>query len=676
MSPGITIKGSNQGKLGNILSYNNKNIGVLIDPTNDCVAVTFTNISSLYNETTGICVNNMFNHPINISCSNVQSNNNRIDGFAAFNIQNITNANITENIRNNLFLCKNTRPLNIRNIKSNSNPDNIYTIGVNALNLYDIPDFAKKSIAAKPLLDADTFKFNNFTMQCWVKPLAQTLYNASTNSCMIPAGLHSNYFHLGVGRTTQMQNRVVFAWWCPGLFSSCSNAGITFTYNYVYYVSTETIPVDQWSHIAACIDELGNISIYINGVKATQLTGILSPVPGSGCGTVGTNRTSPARILNSTHKLRASVDRYTVSNPNITDFSVGRFTNQGRTPGQVIGLYDLDNKTGLEATYNGEISGVCIIDNFTYKSTFTPPKNTMETLYYYPASSVLNLITNINSSTVGAAHNIITNVGSINFSNSENIIVNIENTELNSNVYVPPIYFNNSTISELSVNNITANSTGIDNILMHNLTSSQFNNTYNGAENNIPTYNRIINANININNSKLNNFSVTNLLNNSAIKISRGISFTNYDQISGKNITYLSHGTRETNISPANVGVVASPSEKLTPTSRDIKLNSSSKFVAVPEGMTISEISVYVRKSTVADGAAYNGSEPRLILKANPSIGIYNDTLIHTEDEPAGSYYKLEGTGFSPATIHSVYEFYVDCDGTAGWIDVDSWSAT
>lgn len=118
----------------------------------------------------------------------------------------------------------------------------------------------------------------------------------------------------------------------------------------------------------------------------------------------------------------------------------------------------------------------------------------------------------------------------------------------------------------------------------------------------------------------------------------------------------------------------ASPSERLTPSSASIKLASGSRIVAVDNGTTIT-INAYVRKSVAGDGAAYNGNQPRLILKANPSCGINSDTVLDTMTVAAGSWEQLTGT---TATVNSdgALEFVVDCDGTTGWVNVDDWSVT
>jgi hypothetical protein len=112
----------------------------------------------------------------------------------------------------------------------------------------------------------------------------------------------------------------------------------------------------------------------------------------------------------------------------------------------------------------------------------------------------------------------------------------------------------------------------------------------------------------------------------------------------------------------------AAPSEKMTPVSTAVKLPSSVKRVAITSGSTAS-ISVYVRKS-----AAYNGNQPRLIAKRNDAVGLTTDTVGDTMTAAVENWEQL--VYVTPtATGDGVWEFYVDCDGTAGYINVDDWSA-
>jgi hypothetical protein len=103
-------------------------------------------------------------------------------------------------------------------------------------------------------------------------------------------------------------------------------------------------------------------------------------------------------------------------------------------------------------------------------------------------------------------------------------------------------------------------------------------------------------------------------------------------------------------------------------------LQSGPRAVAVDDGGTIT-INVYVRKSVAGDGAAYNGNQPRLIVRKNLACGITSDTVLDTMTAAAGSWEQLTGTT-AAVDADGALEFVVDCDGTTGWINVDDWSVS
>jgi hypothetical protein len=155
-----------------------------------------------------------------------------------------------------------------------------------------------------------------------------------------------------------------------------------------------------------------------------------------------------------------------------------------------------------------------------------------------------------------------------------------------------------------------------------------------------------------------------------------GFAFTNLNKVSAYNVTYLVAGSRMLDYVSPSIQTTDVPSERLTPSSTTIKLRSGSKYVAVNNG-DFTNISVYVKISIVSDGTAYNGNPPRLILKRNVAIGVYSDIVLAQLDSSnnvSGSYVLL--TGSTPAASDDgVFELYVDCDGTAGWINIDNWNA-
>jgi hypothetical protein len=100
--------------------------------------------------------------------------------------------------------------------------------------------------------------------------------------------------------------------------------------------------------------------------------------------------------------------------------------------------------------------------------------------------------------------------------------------------------------------------------------------------------------------------------------------------------------------------------------------NSISEMVRIPvkQGDT-PRISVKVRKSAAPD-TAYNGTQPRLIYVYNPASGNLSNTVAATATSSNGVWETLTYT--VPAVISdTVLEFYVSCNGTAGFINISDW---
>ena len=121
----------------------------------------------------------------------------------------------------------------------------------------------------------------------------------------------------------------------------------------------------------------------------------------------------------------------------------------------------------------------------------------------------------------------------------------------------------------------------------------------------------------------------------------------------------------------------ASPSMRLTPNNASSKLESAPKSrgiqVACPSGQSVS-VAAYIYKSKTGDGAAYNGNQPRLVQRANPAMGQNSDVVLATYSAGTGSWNQLSGNT-STATDDGCWEIVVDCDGTAGWVNVDDLQA-
>jgi len=155
----------------------------------------------------------------------------------------------------------------------------------------------------------------------------------------------------------------------------------------------------------------------------------------------------------------------------------------------------------------------------------------------------------------------------------------------------------------------------------------------------------------------------------SGIQGASTLRFQRYDGTTGVHRTYARTGTVAYDTGTVDV----SPSIKMTPLSAIEKLDTaagipgSGFYVPVDNGSTPT-VSIKVQK----DGS-YNGNPPRLILKANASLGILADTVIDTFSGGSGSFQTLSGT--APAAADAgMMEFVVDCDGTAGSVYVDTLS--
>lgn len=118
----------------------------------------------------------------------------------------------------------------------------------------------------------------------------------------------------------------------------------------------------------------------------------------------------------------------------------------------------------------------------------------------------------------------------------------------------------------------------------------------------------------------------------------------------------------------------AAPSERLFPgvLLSGWWMESGPKRVAIPSGSTAT-VNVWVRKDTSYGGGG--GSQPRLVLKANPGVGIDTDTVLDTMTVGTNTWEQLTGTT-AAAAADGVFEFVVQCDANTGSVYVDDWSLT
>jgi hypothetical protein len=140
------------------------------------------------------------------------------------------------------------------------------------------------------------------------------------------------------------------------------------------------------------------------------------------------------------------------------------------------------------------------------------------------------------------------------------------------------------------------------------------------------------------------------------------------NQVDGTHFIYRYNGTLRSDL----IIFRTSPSSlRISPLSSVFKIESNPVFVPVESGKTIT-VGVWVRRSVIGDGAAYNGNLPRLICKVNSSTwtGLTDVVLATASAASNGAFEYISGT--TPVAIdNAAFEIVVDCDGTAGWVNVD-----
>jgi len=148
------------------------------------------------------------------------------------------------------------------------------------------------------------------------------------------------------------------------------------------------------------------------------------------------------------------------------------------------------------------------------------------------------------------------------------------------------------------------------------------------------------------------------------------ISSARHQQTAGNHMTWKKFGTTKPDTIIWNK---ASPSERLTPSNAANKIQSGYKKIAVPNGQT-AVINVFVRKSVAGDGTAYNGNQVRLIQRADAATGNNTDVVLASSTNAANGAFQLLTATIAAVTDDCAVTFYIDADGTAGWVNVDDWS--
>ncbi len=147
----------------------------------------------------------------------------------------------------------------------------------------------------------------------------------------------------------------------------------------------------------------------------------------------------------------------------------------------------------------------------------------------------------------------------------------------------------------------------------------------------------------------------------------------NYGGVANSNRTYYSALTSNgPNIIQTNTSTVYGTnirSEQISCVNANLKQQSNSILVPCGSGKVATPI-VQVQKNS-----GYNGNAPRLILKRQDCMGVTADTVLQTFSSGANVWQAL--TGATPTALQDgVFEFVVDCDGTAGSVFVGDATAT
>jgi len=148
---------------------------------------------------------------------------------------------------------------------------------------------------------------------------------------------------------------------------------------------------------------------------------------------------------------------------------------------------------------------------------------------------------------------------------------------------------------------------------------------------------------------------------------SGGIKYSNYPSyFSYYGNGYIASNTLKTKFYNDQLNA---PAEALYPNSSTANLKSSKKYVAINQGER-SYVYVFIKVN-----ADYRGKAPELKVSYNPGIGVFSDTILATHQVAAtGRWCLLRGIT-EPALANGVFEYFVECNGTTGFVLVDSWSA-
>lgn len=144
------------------------------------------------------------------------------------------------------------------------------------------------------------------------------------------------------------------------------------------------------------------------------------------------------------------------------------------------------------------------------------------------------------------------------------------------------------------------------------------------------------------------------------------VSKVSFQRLNGVNNDHRTYSRYYSWFSDSTIKFKGNTSSRIEPNNATFLLQTYPKQKAAINGKA-GKIKVHIRKS-----ATYNGVNPQLWLRANPAIGIDNDTLLATATGAVEQWEALEANLPVP-NDNGIYEFFFKFNGTAGFFNIDTW---
>jgi hypothetical protein len=146
-----------------------------------------------------------------------------------------------------------------------------------------------------------------------------------------------------------------------------------------------------------------------------------------------------------------------------------------------------------------------------------------------------------------------------------------------------------------------------------------------------------------------------------------GVFSDDHDQVSGAFKSWMKYGVT---LRDSSIQDSSKDTYRMTPASASGKLRQQYPFEFRVEAGTTPTISAKVRCSSAGDGATYNGNRPRLILMEDPCLGVNAPAVLATATSAANGAFETISAACPSLSRKGVIRVIVDCDGTAGWVNL------